>query len=255
MWEKLMTQTIVFEEFDGIARLGFNRAAQHNALGKMELAGIESALKNLSADTRVLMIYSEGGRTFCAGADLGQISSGELTGDQFQAVTNQIADLSIPTICVANGNIFGGGVELAMSCDFRMAADDILMRVPAAAIGLCYPTDGIERFVSRLGVTVAKRILVGAEELSADEMKALRIVDWTASASGIMEAALDVANALASLAPLAVSAMLEIIKQAEAGSIDRVRAAQLTEMCGGSEDLKEGLLAKRERRAPRFLGH
>ncbi len=109
----------------------------------MELAGIESALKNLSADTRVLMIYSEGGRTFCAGADLGQISSGELTGDQFQAVTNQIADLSIPTICVANGNIFGGGVELAMSCDFRMAADDILMRVPAAAIGLCYPTDGI----------------------------------------------------------------------------------------------------------------
>ncbi len=109
--------------------------------------------------------------------------------------------------------------------------------------------------MSRLGVTVAKRILVGAEELSADEMKALIIVDWTASASGIMEAALDVANALARLAPLAVSAMLEIIKQAEAGSIDRVRAAQLTEMCGGSEDLKEGLLAKRERRAPRFLGH
>ena len=246
--------TIVFQELNGVGRIGLNRGAQHNALGKAELAAIEAALANLSTDTRVLMIYSEGGRTFCAGADLQQISSGELTGDQFQSVTNQIADLSIPTLWVANGNIFGGGVDLAMSCDFRLAADDSLMRVPASVIGLCYPVDAIERFVTRLGVTVAKRILIGAEELTAQDMQVLGIVDWTATAANIMESAMGIAADLACKAPLAVSAMLEIIKQAERGNIDRIRAAQLTAICSQSADLQEGLTAKRERRLPVFSG-
>ncbi len=250
-----MTDTIVFEEFEGVARIGFNRVAQHNALGHNELRGIETALASLSDTTRAVVFCSEGGRTFCAGADLQQITSGELTGDQFQAVTNQIAALTIPTVCVANGNVFGGGVELALSCDFRIAADDIMMRVPAAAIGLCYPTDGIERFVNRLGVSVAKRILVGAEELNANEMKELGIVDWLATPADIMTTALDVAAGLARKAPLAVNAMLELIKQAEAGEIDRTRAAELTALCANSADLQEGLAAKRERRSPQFTGN
>jgi len=250
-----MTETIVFEEFNNVARIGFNRIAQHNALGREELRGIEGALASLSDTTRALVFCSEGGRTFCAGADLQQITSGELTGEQFQAVTNQIAALTIPTLCVANGNVFGGGVELALSCDFRIAADDIMMRVPAATIGLCYPTDGIERFVNRLGVSVAKRILVGAEELSANDMKALGIVDWLATPANIMTSAMELAAGLASKAPLAVTAMLELIKQAEAGDIDRERAAELTALCANSSDLQEGLAAKRERRSPEFTGH
>lgn len=249
-----MTATIVFEEFEGVARIGFNRIKQHNALGHDELKGIEVALANLSTSTRAVVFCSEGGRTFCAGADLQQITNGELTGDQFQAVTNQIAALPIPTICVANGNVFGGGVELALSCDFRLASDDIMMRVPAAAIGLCYPIDGIERFVNRLGVSVAKRILVRAEELNASEMKDLGIVDWLAAPSNIMSTAMEIAAGLARKAPLAVTAMLEIIKQAEIGNIDRKLAAQLVEQCASSADLQEGLAAKRDRRSPKFLG-
>jgi len=250
-----MESTIFFEQNDGIARLNFNRGDRHNALGKDELAGIEAALSSLDASTRVLMISSEGGRTFCAGADLAQINSGELTGDRFQAVTNQIANLPIPTLCIINGNVFGGGVELAMSCDFRMGAEDIMMRIPAAAIGLCYPIDGIERLVARLGVVTAKRLLVAAEELSAEEMRELGILNWTLPASALAEGSMDAAKQLASLAPLSVKSMLKVIDQLERGELDRVEAAQLAEMCANSKDLKEGLAAQRERRKPKFSGH
>lgn len=247
-----MTSTILFEQHDGIARLSFNRAERHNALGKSELMGIERALASLNSETRLLVISSESGRTFCAGADLEQIGSGELTGDQFQAVTNQIAALKIPSLCVINGNVFGGGFELAMSCDFRIGADDIVMRVPAAAIGLCYPIDGIERIASRLGVNLAKRILVGAEEFSAADMKELGILNWVASPSALMDSAMDIARGMAKLAPLAMQSMLKVLKQYEQGAIDRVEAAQLSEMCANSSDLQEGLAAQRERRAPVF---
>ena len=250
-----MSATICFEQVGGVARLTFNRPRQHNALGHVELAAIESALEAVDSDTRVLVIGSEGGRTFCAGADLAQISSGELSGEQFQAVTNKIAAVPVPTICAINGNVFGGGVELAVSCDFRVAADDIVMRVPAAAIGLCYPTDGIERLVNRLGVDVAKRILVGAEEFTAPEMKSLGIVSWTASPADIMRSAMDAARQIAQHGPLAVRAMLAIIKQAEGDGIDHVKAAELNEICKNSSDLQEGLAAKRERRRPVFQGH
>jgi len=249
-----MTDTIRFEQNEGIARLGFNNSARHNALGREQLAAIEAALDRIDESTRVLVIASEGGRTFCAGADLSQMASGELSGDQFQAVTNRIAELPIPTLCVLNGNVFGGGVELAVSCDFRICADDIVLRIPAAAIGLCYPIDGIERLVARLGVSTAKRLLVAAEELTARQMKSLGIVSRVTSSAEIMAAATEWAREIAELAPLSVRSMLEIIGQAERGGIDRVIAAQLSERCSGSDDLKEGLSAKRERRAPQFRG-
>ena len=249
-----MSSTVLFEQQNGIARLSFNRAEKHNALGHEELSGIENALESIDETTRVLVVTSESGRTFCAGADLGQINEGLLSGERFQAATNRIAKLPIPTLCVINGNIFGGGVELAVSCDFRVAAEDIMMRVPAAAIGLCYPIDGIERLVNRLGVSLAKRILVAAEEFSAAEMKALGIVNWTSPASELTVVAMEYAQQLASGAPLAVRSMLRIIGEAESGSIDRRGADELVALCAGSKDLKEGLVAQRERRKPIFTG-
>lgn len=249
-----MTPTVLFEQKDGIARLWFNRSQRRNALGQAELSGITAALDSLERQTRVLVISAAEGPTFCAGADLQQIRAGELDGDQFQQVTNRLADLSIPTLCVINGHIFGGGCELAMSCDFRMAANDIVMRVPASAIGLCYPVEGIERFVARLGVTLAKRILVGAEEFTAAEMLEHGIVSRLAPAKELADEADILASALAQRAPLAVAAMLKIIRQAERGGIDFSEARDLAAQCSASDDLIEGLAAQKERRAPIFSG-
>ena len=249
-----MTSTILFEQEAGIATLQFNRPDRRNALGREELSGIQLALGALNPETRVLVITSASGSTFCAGADLQQIRAGELDGDQFQQVTNELADLSIPTLCVINGNVFGGGCELAMSCDFRLAAQDIKMRVPASAIGLCYPIEGIERFVSRLGVSVAKRILVAAEEFSAEQMLEFGIVSQLFSSDSLVTESNLMAKMLAQRAPLAVAAMLKVIRQAERGSINQQEARDLAAICSDSDDLKEGLLAQKERRPAVFKG-
>lgn len=249
-----MSETIRFAIDEGIGRLAFDRPSRHNALGSHEIAQITSVLDGLSADTRVLVICNGGGPTFCGGADLAEIESGALSGDQFQAMTNRIAELSIPSIAVVNGNVFGGGFELAMSCDFRIGTPGTVVRVPAAALGLCYPVDGIRRLVARLGVTTAKRILVGAEEFTSEEMHELGVFNWLVSPTEVMDSAMDGARQMARLAPLAVRAMLEIIRQSETGDIDSVRAAALADLCANSEDLREGLAAKRERRVPVFRG-
>ena len=152
-----MTDTISFIQEQGIATLSFDNPARRNALGAAELDAIEAALASLTDETRVFMITSSDDRIFCAGADLNQILDGSISGDRFQTVTNRIAALQIPTIAVLTGNVFGGGAELALSCDFRLAREGISLRIPAAAIGLCYPVEGIERITRRLGPQLARR--------------------------------------------------------------------------------------------------
>ena len=132
-----MSDTISFVQERGIATLTFDNPARRNALGAAELDAMEAALGALSTETRALIITSSDDRIFCAGADLSQILEGSLSGDRFQSVTNQIAALPVPTIAVLTGHVFGGGAELALSCDFRLAREEIILRIPAAAIGLC----------------------------------------------------------------------------------------------------------------------
>lgn len=247
-----MSNTISFRQQEGIATLSFDNPARRNALGSEELDAIEGALKTLDATTRVLLITSSDDRIFCAGADLTQILDGSLNGDRFQSMTNQIAELSIPTIAVLTGNVFGGGAELALSCDFRLGREGIAMRIPAAAIGLCYPVQGIERLTKRLGVPLAKRLLVAAETFSADDMLALRLVDRIVPAAQLREEAEAYARALIALAPMAVTSMLTIIRQLEVGELDQKTAADLASACAASEDVQEGILAQREKRSANF---
>lgn len=247
-----MPNTISFRQQAGIATLSFDNPARRNALGGEELDAIEGALETLDATTRVLLITSSDDRIFCAGADLTQILDGSLNGDRFQSMTNQIAELSIPTIAVLTGNVFGGGAELALSCDFRLGREGIAMRIPAAAIGLCYPIQGIERLTKRLGVPLAKRLLVAAETFSADDMLTLRLVDRIVPAAQLREEAEAYARALLALAPMAVTSMLTIIRQLEVGELDQKTAADLASACAASEDVQEGILAQREKRSANF---
>lgn len=247
-----MSDTLSFRQQDGIATLSFDNPARRNALGSRELDAIEAGLATLDEATRVLLITSSDDRIFCAGADLTQILDGSLNGDRFQSVTNQIANLPIPTIAVLTGHVFGGGAELALSCDFRLGREDIVMRIPAAAIGLCYPVAGIERLTRRLGVSLARRLLVAAETFSADDMLALRLVDRIVAAEQLRAEADKYAQSLLALAPMAVASMLAIIRELELGALDRGHAAALANACSESEDVQEGISAQREKRSANF---
>ncbi len=252
-----MSGTVLYDRAGHIGRLTLNNPSKHNSLGQEELEAIQHRLRQIEADEemRVLVVTGAGEKTFCAGASLQQLGEGQISGDCFQATTDMLASLSIPTIASLNGNVFGGGVELALSCDFRVGVEGSRMRVPAAAIGLCYPLSGINRFVERLGVNLAKRILVASEEFDAEAMLAIGFLDHLVMPAQREEITQDLAQHIAELAPLAVRSMKQILQQAAAGGIDLALARELSDQCLASEDLQEGFAATREKRSPRFKGN
>lgn len=251
-----MESTIQYSRAGHIGRMVLNNPQRHNSLGREELEAIQACLKDVAADAqvRVLIVTGAGEKTFCAGASLSELGAGEISGDCFQATTNQLASLAIPTVCALNGSVFGGGVELALSCDFRIGIEGTRLRVPAAAIGLCYPLQGISRFVERLGVNLAKRILVASEEFDAEAMLEIGFLDHLVLPSQLSDSTEKLAQHIAGLAPLAVRAMKGILQQAASGPIDKEWAEELSRQCLESDDLQEGFAAKREKRAPRFKG-
>lgn len=251
-----MNETIRFERTGHIARLVLNNPEAHNALGQAELDAMSRHLATLPGDdqVRVLVLTGWGDKTFCAGASLKELGQGSLSGDAFQAVSDQVAALPIPTVCAINGNVFGGGAELALSCDFRVGVSGMRLRVPAAQIGLCYPASGIARFVERLGVGPAKRLLMVAEEFTGEDLLHLGFLDHLVLPSQLDQSAEQLASRLAGLAPLAVQGMKILIQQAAGDGIDLSQATTLAQRCLDSRDLQEGFAAQREKRPPRFSG-
>lgn len=251
-----MSDTIEYELRDSVGTLRIQHPARHNALGAVELAGISDVLELVEGDPeiRVLIVTGAGSKTFCAGAALDDLDSGRITPDSFQSVMHRIAVLPIPTLARVNGNVFGGGTELALSCDFRIGVEGSRLRVPAAAFGLCYPPAGIARFVEKLGANAARRMLVASETLDAAELYRLGFFDYLVPPEDLDERTEELALHIASLAPLSTSAMKELVQQAERGAIDSDRAAELTRRCDESQDLQEGFAAQREKRAPGFVG-
>jgi enoyl-CoA hydratase/carnithine racemase len=251
-----MTDTILYSRIGQVGRLVLNNPQRHNSLGLEQLVAIQARLAQVVADkqVRVLIITGIGEKTFCAGASLQELSEGHIGDDAFQQMTSQLADLAIPTICAMNGDVFGGGVELAVSCDFRIGIEGCRMRVPAAAIGLCYPLKGINRFVECLGVNLTKRILVASEEFPANTLLEIGFLDHLVLQQNLHGFVNNFAQHIAGLAPLAVQSMKRILRQAAVGTINPEVAMELSTRCLASQDLQEGFAAKREKRSPRFTG-
>ncbi len=251
-----MTDTILYNRTGHVGRLVLNNPLRHNALGHEQLEAIKARLTQIAADPdlRVLVVTGVGEKTFCAGASLQELSDGQIGDDAFQQMTSQLAALALPTICAMNGDVFGGGVELAISCDFRIGIEGCRMQVPAAAIGLCYPLSGINRFVECLGVSLTKRILVASEEFTATTLLGLGLLDHVVLPQNLHSFANNFAQHIAGLAPLAVQSMKTILRQAATGTIDPEVAGDLATLCLQSEDLREGFAAKREKRSPVFQG-
>ena len=251
-----MASSIEYEVSDSIGVLRICREDTHNALGRDELDALAETLDAVTADreVRVLIVTGAGTRTFCSGAFLGDLNAGRITPKQFQAVMHRLAVLRVPTIARVNGSVFGGGAELALSCDFRIGVSGSRLRVPAAAIGLCYPPAGIARFVDKLGANTARRMLVASETLNAEELFRVGFYDYLVDRDDLDGRVEELALHIAGLAPLAASAMKELVIQAEQGTIDMARADALARQCADSDDLQEGFAAQAEKRAPRFEG-
>jgi enoyl-CoA hydratase/carnithine racemase len=177
-----------------------------------------------------------------------------MSGEQFQRLTDKLADMSIPTICALNGSVYGGGAEIGLSCDIRVGVSGMKLLVPAARFGLCYPLNGIHRYVQRLGVSTAKRLLITAETLDEKSLLSLGYLTHLVERDELIKTAEKMAKSISQLAPLAVASMKKICDQIADKSLCEKEALALIDMCQKSKDLQEGLCAVEEKRPPVFTG-
>jgi enoyl-CoA hydratase/carnithine racemase len=239
-----------------VACIRLDRPQQHNSLGSADIRALREALTAIGADAelRVLLLTGAGERSFCSGASLKELASGAMSGELFSTLTDALASLELPTVCALNGDAWGGGAELALCCDYRLGVEGMRMRVPAARIGLCYPLAGLQRYISKLGLDVATRMLVGAEEFDATGLCEAGFLHRVLPRESLLADAEALAHSLAGLAPLAVRTMKRLLGEIARGTLDAQAAQAAIDACAASADLQEGLAAQREKRKPHFSG-
>ena len=247
---------ILFERDEHIVRITLDRPERHNALEVADVDRMVAVLDDVEADDtiRVLLLTGSGDRTFCSGASLDQMSSGQMSGELFDTMTDRLAALRVPTVCALNGDVYGGGAELALCCDFRIGVEGMRMSVPAARLGVCYPIGGLTRYVRRLGPGTANRILLSAEEMDGAELFRVGFLTELTTRTAFDAAVSDRVGRLAELAPLAVQSMKRLMRAISDDSTDTLDVDRIIQRCTASDDLREGIRAWKERRDPRFEG-
>ncbi|MDQ1687159.1 MAG: enoyl-CoA hydratase [Frankiaceae bacterium] len=232
-----------------VALLTIDRPERRNAVNADMCDALLDGLRDaLGADARVLVLTGAGGH-FCAGADLGGVED-----DRFRIALRTfllaLADAPIPTIAAVEGFALGAGMQLAAACDLRVAAPDARFGIPAAKLGLMVDHWTVRRVQRVAGEGTARAMLLAAEEVDGDAAVRLGL----AQRSGRLEDALSWADQIALLAPLTLAGhKLALNRFGPEPEPDALVDAAIAK-AWGSADLREGMVAFKERRRPHFKG-
>lgn len=239
-----------------LGRIVLNRPEAHNALDVPSIEALGGVLDDWRGRDELRAVVLTGrGRSFCAGASLGDVAGGGFDGiNPLTALCTALDAFPVPVVAGLNGGAYGGGVELALACDFRVGAEGMRAFIPPARLGLHYEPAGIARAVDRLGTQMARRMFLRAETFGADALLAAGFVDELVPADQVEARAAEIAAEIAALAPLAVRGMKRTIREIVAGNVDHDGARERIAACFGSQDHAEGLAAQKEKRSPRFTG-
>ena len=256
---------IVSEQNKNIAILRLNRPEKLNAWDLIMRQELRDAVSNIVEDDEVRVLIITGtGRAFSAGEDvqgMGELASNSLKGFRRRVrmihnVFDELEQIEIPVIAMINGVAAGGGLELALSCDFRIAADSAKLGLPEGNVGLIPGSGGISRLVKLVGPAVAKRLIMTGEIIEASRALDYGLVEEVVSAEVLKEHCLDFARTLANRAPLAVGSAKLVINQCvnvdtETGrNLERIAQSALKL----TSDHKEGVESFLKKRRPKFLG-
>jgi E-phenylitaconyl-CoA hydratase len=255
-------ETILFEVRERVAHVTLNRPEQLNALSFQMRAELGQAFEACAADDEVRAVVLAGaGRAFCAGVDLSDGSFEEspvesvgvrVRGD-FRA---KLVGMGKPTVAAVQGYALGGGCELALCCDLRVAADDAQFGLPEINLG-SIPAGGASQRLPRLiGTTRALELLMTGDRLPAVEALAVGLVNRVVAPDALPGAAAELAAKVAVKAPLAIRYLREAVYRGlDLPLDDGIRLeAYLGGLLRTTEDRVEGLAAFREKRAPNFRG-
>ncbi|MBV1907576.1 MAG: enoyl-CoA hydratase/isomerase family protein [Pseudomonadales bacterium] len=245
---------LILEIEDGCATITLNRPQRHNALSQVDMDNLCKTLEEVgnNPELRVLVLTGTGEKSFCSGAFLGDLANRKFKGDPLQKLAETLENIRLPSICAFNGSVYGGGVELSLCCDFRIGIEGMRMFVPPARLGIHYPVQGLNRFVSRLGLGPAKRILLAVETFDSTTLSEMGFLDYLVNPAKLTERTQALVSELKKLAPLSVQTMKATLNEIARHDIDPDKIKARIALCGKSDDHKEALRARAEKRDPVF---
>jgi len=260
----LPTGFLEIEVGSGVGLVTINRPERINCLTLGMWRELAQTVRDLGAndDVRCLVIRGAGGN-FSSGADVAEFGEVRSTPDQvgvYEQAVDQVADAILackrPVVAAIDGYCFGGGLAIAMACDFRIATGRARFRIPAAKLSVVYGLRGTQTLLALVGLTWAKRLLCVGERVDAAKAHAIGLIDQVIDADDLSESIAPFLEAILSAAPLTASgskAMLNGLTYGVPADLER-QAAQLIREAGASADYREGRTAFAEGRAPKFMG-
>ena len=251
-----MYQTLRYEKQENIGILTINRPEALNALNSTVIGDLEQAITEVEKDAELgALIITGEGRSFVAGADIGEqlpldVAGGRKWGQRGSALMRRIEKLEIPTIAAVNGFALGGGCELAMSCDIRIASEKAKFGQPEVGLGITPGFSGTQRLPRRVGIAKAKELIFSGKVIGAAEAEKIGLVNAVYAPEELIPGAIAMAKSFTANAPIAVKYSKACIDRGMQMDIDDGIALEneLFAMCFATADQKEGMSAFVEKR-------
>lgn len=246
---------LLYEKQGPIGLITINRPEMRNALNMAVFKGLDSVLDRVATDEVVkVLIVTGAGNAFAAGADINELLSfdsqkGWRVSRFQQSVFNKLERIGKPSVAAINGFAMGGGLELALSCTFRIASTKAKLGFPEVGLGIIPAFGGTERSVRAVGYAKASELILFRSIINGEEALKLGLVNLTVEPDQVLSKAREWAENLASLSPVAVRLELELLLEAEKSTIDRGLALEsalgaLAVASGEAKELLGSFVAK-----------
>ncbi len=247
----------------GTRTITISRPKVHNALDATTLQELTAAFTAIDSDPeiRCVILTGAGEKAFVAGADLAFMAGiGPDEARRFATLGHRLSDLMeglhAPIIAAVNGFALGGGLELALACDFIVASSSARLGQPELGVGVIPGFGGTQRLARRVGIARARELVYTGTQLSAEDARAIGLVNTVVPPANLMATVRGLAEAIGQRAPLAVAAAKRAIRAGEDLPLGRALAFETEQFAAlfATADQKEGMRAFLEKRPPEFAG-
>jgi enoyl-CoA hydratase len=255
-------ESILVERRDRVATITINRPEKRNALNIQTRAEGAAALDELRDDdsVRVVIFTGAGDKAFIAGADIAEFAGRSALQQRAimleRGLFNAVDSFPKPVIAMVNGYCLGGGCELALACDIRIASNTASFGQPEINLGIIPGGGGTQRLTRLVGEGKAMEMILSGEIINAEEAFRYGLVNHVVPADHLEQKTMEIANRIAEKSPIALRLAKEAVKLASRANLDEGlrREVDLFALCFSSEDKDEGVKAFLEKRKPEFKG-